>query len=191
MPKYETHPAFKNFSGTIGDLVFYVLRGKPVVRRRTEPPTTWSQNQVVARAQFRLATIYAKSVCGDPVRTEVYMIAAEVRGCAPYHVALTDFLNPPEVKRIDLSRFGAAPGSRLTIEAEDDFEVVQVHVAIQTPDGAMIEEGDARREAGSGKWIYLSQNQLQPGQTIAINATATDRPLHTGSLRVFWCAPGA
>jgi hypothetical protein len=186
MPTFNTHPLLNGFSGTIGDLVFYKLRNKEVMRRRAQPPTEWSEAQVARRSRFKLAAVYGKAVQKSAQQSAIYQSAAKARGCAPYHVALKDFLHPPEVQKIDLSGFGVAPGSRVVVEAVDDFEVSEVQVTIRTPEGAVLEEGAATRDAASGNWIYLSQKQLEAGQSVAVEATATDRPGHTGSLRVFW-----
>ena len=114
---------------------------------------------------------------------------ARARGVAPYHVALKDFLNPPQVLDIDLMLFAAGAGRPVRIRACDDFEVVQVWLSIRTVDEGLIEEGAAVLDSVSGVWTYLTQTQLISHQSVVVSATAADRPAHTASKTAFgWVA---
>jgi hypothetical protein len=89
-----------------------------------------------------------------------------------------DFLNPPAVDEIDLSSYTGKIGDEIRIRASDDVDVQGVSVAIRAQGGAVIEEAAAVLSPGKGVWSYTATTDLQAGQAVSIEVSATDRPGH-------------
>ena len=180
---------FKDVSGSIGELELSRRRDKTVVRHKPEVRPLATPARLANRERFRTAALYGRTVQSTPALAAVYAPAARSRGVAPYHVALKDFLNPPEVTDIDLRTLPTPAAGPIRVSAIDDFQVVQVWLSLRTTEDQMIEEGAATLDLESGQWLYHLQTEIVRGQTVVVTATATDRPGHHGSSSVFCWIP--
>jgi len=94
----------------------------------------------------------------------------------------SDYLTPPEVRRIDLSGYRGQPGDFVRVIAVDDVEVVSVGVSIQSANGTVLEQGAARKI--HGVWRYTATQAMPVDETMNITATAVDRPGNEASASV-------
>jgi hypothetical protein len=94
MPKVELNPIFKEFRGTMGDMVFRVTpNGKTYVSQRPDMSNVkWSEAQKAHRQRFKEASAYAKAAMADPDVRLVYEKRAAEENRIPYRVALSDYL---------------------------------------------------------------------------------------------------
>lgn len=118
----------------------------------------------------------------DAVQRPRYEAAARTKGMRPFAFVVADFLNEPEVLGIDTSAYHGAVGQRIKVRARDDFEVMGVTVIIRDGEGAVIQQGAA--VLTDGVWDYATTVGIAPGEELAIEATAIDRPGHTGTMSI-------
>lgn len=151
----------------VGDQV--IMQGRPESRTRA-----WTPTQVAQRERFAQAVEYARKVLQDPWQREVYAELAKERGRRADKLVTSDFLTPPEVRRVDLTAYRGQPGGTIRIIAVDDIEVVDVRVTIQSSAGAVLEQGAARKV--HGVWLYTATVAAPAGERLTVAATARDRP---------------
>ena len=83
---------------------------------------------------------------------------------------------------IDTSAYHGAVGNVIKVRASDDFEVTAVTVLLKDGEGGVIQQGAA--VLVDGVWQYTATGGIAVGEELIIEAIATDRPGHTGSLSV-------
>jgi hypothetical protein len=105
---------------------------------------------------------------------ELYKAAAK-KGRYPFNVAVADFLNAPDIHRIDLSEYTGSAGENIRIMVDDDVTVKSVKVEIRNADGSLVEEGDATQSAGS-LWIYTAMQENDNLDGDKITVTVSDLP---------------
>lgn len=160
-------------SGKVGNIVVFSQRGgKTIVSKIPKRKAPDSEKQKAHKRKFQKAIFYAKSAMADPLIKEQYQKTADrFKGITAYNVAIADLMNPPKIEEIDLSHYTGKSGDLIKIRAYDDFKVKAVTVKIETPDGVLIEEGNAGEE--DSYWIYTARvnNTNVSGNKITIKAT--------------------
>jgi hypothetical protein len=182
MAKIELNSALKSIRGTMDNWVYRRNGDGLLIARRpinTKPPTA---AQLSVREQFKAAAAYARSVGQDAIQGPRYAAAARSKGMRAFAFALADFLNEPQVLAIDTSAYHGAVGGLIKVRATDDFEVMGVTVVVKDGEGAVIQQGAA--VLVDGVWQYATTVGIAVGEELTIQAIATDRPGHTGSLSV-------
>jgi hypothetical protein len=180
MPKIEMAAPYTSIRGRIGPLTYRKTAYGNVASQlasRTNPPTA---AQLQVREQFRLAAAYAKRMLADPVLAPRYAVAARAKGLNSRAFMVADFFNEPVVQLIDTSEYHGPVGQVIKVQAYDDFEVTGVHLAVLDGENAVIFQGAA--VLTNGLWQLASSVGIAVGETVTIQATATDRPGHTGTL---------
>ncbi|SDS46768.1 hypothetical protein [Opitutus sp. GAS368] len=185
MAKVEINAITSHFQGKLGDIRFRNYLGRKIVVLRRKPssaPPTAAQQQVYER--FLLGAAYAKGALGNPATRAVYAERSKLRQHPVFAVAVSDYLLPPEVKVIDTTDYHGRIGDPVKVTAIDDFEVVGVNVVIRDDTAAVLEQGPA--VLVGEKWVYTATVAVPAGEMVTIEATAKDRPGHTGSLSQPW-----
>jgi hypothetical protein len=114
-------------------------------------------------------------------------VAAHAKGMNSRPFMIADFFNEPVVQMIDTSEYHGPAGQVIKVQADDDFEVTGVHLAVLDGENAVIFQGPA--VLTNGLWQLAASVGIAVGETVTIQATATDRPGHTGTLsRVYTIA---
>lgn len=184
MANSSLNSALHHISGAIDRWVYRQFRGKTVISRRPEGGQEPTPAQAIVRERFRLAADYATQTAADPVLSAPYEAKAFHLKVPPREVMVADYLRSPVVKSVNLAGFHGAVGDAIAITAEDDMEVISVHVAIRAADESVLEQGPAVLQGNT--WVYLATTARGLGETGSIVVTATDRPNHTGALTVPW-----
>ena len=172
----------KNYSGIFGNMMMARNRnGKTIItipkaRGRQEA----TENQLIARRRFTLASRYAKNVLEDPDKLAAYT-ARSRPGLSPYILALTDYLKPPYVEQIDVTGYQGKPGNKISVTALDDFELAEVMVHIADADGVLIEEGLCMFNLITGNYDFTATVAVPELSGVTITAIATDTPGHSAS----------
>jgi hypothetical protein len=124
--------------------------------------------------RFSAAALYAREAVGNAELEKMYK-SKGTYGRSAFNRAFTDFLKPPEVRRIDTTRYTGAPGSVIGIKAMDDFHIKTVEVSIFDAEGNLIEKDKATLDPVFRiKWMYTSTRQIENLQGCKIKAFATD-----------------
>jgi len=166
---YVTH----GLRGQVGELfVFKLVNGRTIVaapphKPRNEP----TEKQQKQRELFQEAAIYGKTVTVTPELKAMYETSVP-EGGSVYKVALADFMNAPEIKEVDVTKYVGDPGNTIRIRATDDFMVKMVDVTITSEDGSLIESGEAIKQANGLDWLFTAsvKNDSPTGDKIVIRA---------------------
>ena len=191
MAKVTLAPGFENLHGPVGKLPYRLFLGMNIVYpkpKRVRQPNTPAQRGW--RRTFREGTAYAKRVSEDPATWPAYVAEARKRRTTASALATKDWLKPPRVTAIDLSRYRRHAGDMITVQAEDDFKVIRVAVEILADAQTVVEGGAATFDAASGSWKYTVMAEATGQSGLTVRATAWDRPGQTGTLAVT-CRRGA
>lgn len=141
-------------------------------------------DQVKVRDLFGSAASYAKGAITSPDLKKEYKKKA-TPGNTAYNMAFRDYLKPPVVKSIDISKYSGPPGSIIEVEAKDDFRVAGVTVTIRTAAGALVEEGAAiLNPINRNKWNYTTTVANAALAGSKVSAVARDLPGNTAKLEV-------
>ena len=143
---------------------------------RTAPP---SPKQIQQQEKFARAAAYARNALLDPTLKADYTAEAKKRqNVSPYNMAMTDYLRPPVITKVDTSNYtGDASGEKIIIEAGDAFKITTMKVKITTANSSPLEEGNATLV--NGKWQYTTTTANATLTGTKITLTATDRPSNT------------
>ena len=175
MAKVNDNIIISGVSGAIGDqLVLKRVRGgrtilckKPTFREDRK----FSEAQLARQQAFREASAYATMMKREPI----YLAIAKGTARTGYNVAMSDWLNPPQILEIDLSRWGGAALETIRMRVRDDVKVAQVRVEISDEAGTVLEAGQAA-EAGAWWWKYTMAQPLSGELTVTV--FASDLPGH-------------
>jgi hypothetical protein len=146
----------------------YIVAAAP--HRRGE----MTEAQKAHQQRFRLAVVYSKGSRSLPE----YEAAAAARGLTTHNVAVADFLNPPEITKLDVSAYAGDVGQSIVITAVDDVKVKAVGVLIAAEDGTLVEKGAAVASGtDSTRWTYTTTAKAKAG-AVRIVADAADLAGH-------------
>jgi hypothetical protein len=140
---------------------------------------TESDVQRGIRSKFKLAAAYARVAIADPATKQLYSKMASP-GQTAFNLALADYFTPPTVDNIDTDGYTGVVGSKIEIEANDDFMVKSVDVKIAKADGTLIEQGPA--VADGLKWTYTATQANPVLSGTKITVTAKDLPANMTAL---------
>jgi len=177
MARVRKNMAMQGLTGLLGDQL--LLRTDKAGRTIVGARPTFNEGQVFTPAQvshhedFRAAVTYAKGAKG----LEVYAKKAAGTPMNTYNVAVGDWLNPPEVKEVDMSAWDGTAGKTIRILAVDDVQVSQVEVSILDARGDVLEHGPAAPAEGAW-WTYTTT--ADGANAAQVTAVARDLPGHTG-----------
>ncbi|MHC1768550.1 MAG: hypothetical protein AB9869_30445 [Verrucomicrobiia bacterium] len=184
MASVEPNSLINNLSGAIGNLVLVRRKGKLYVRRRPSVNPDRTERQLEQQEHFKVATGYATNVLADAQSRQSYELAAKSCSATAQNLAVGDFLKTPVIREIDPSGYVGRPGDSIVIDADDDFEVVEVRVVIRDRERAVLEEGAAVRVDRT--WVYSVSKEVAAGEIVTIEATAIDRPQHAGAKSILY-----
>ena len=176
----RSNPFGPEWEGTFGDMVFAKYKpGLKIGRKKPVRTTAATEREKASRGQFRDAMFWAKAVWAtQPELKARYIAAARLKDGRGFDLAKSDYRLPPVVEDIDLSGYTGQTGEVIRVRAVKKFEVKGVGLKIRDLTGAVLEEGAAVLE--NGRWAYTAKSPVPAGQTVVIEATATDHPGHTG-----------
>ncbi len=176
MSKIQNNPVLKGASGMLGDVVvFREIRGTLIMANRPKKPKgPQTEQQKQFRMRFLRAVQYAKKQVANPVMKAEYATGVTLKKFAPYVVAVTDYLTPPEIHEVTTSGYTGVVGDAILVRATDDFKVVGVHVSVVAPQGNLIEFGEAILQPDTyDDWRYsitVENGPVPPGTTIVVTA---------------------
>lgn len=170
---------FAGFSGTIGEITYFMRNGKLIARQKPKRLPKRTKGQKAQQSRLSDAAIYWRGVKADPAKLAYYAALPHPPGLGPYHLAVRDFMHPPVIEDIDVSQYSGQAGETIAVRATDDSAIDEVAVQLLSMDNAVLEEGLAQREDKSTTWNYTSKKKVTAGQTVSVRVTAKDRPGNT------------
>ena len=173
------NPFGGEWKGKFGDMVFARhAPGVQIGRRRPTRKTPPTEAELLNRAAFRQAVIFANAVWkNNPELKAKYNAAARFgRG---FELAKSDYLVRPRIEDIDPSGYLGKAGGIVRISAVDVFELAAVSVKIRDLAGTTLEEGAALFD--NGVWVYTAKTEVAAGQTVTLEVSAKDHPGHTAT----------
>ena len=182
MSKTKQNSLTRFYSGKFGD--DFILRnndGTSVITKLPKisaVPRTEQQNNVVYN--FRMAVSYAKTCMGDPAMKALYEARASKRNSA-YRLAMADYLNAPQVSKIDTRGYSGHAGDKISLMVTDRIQAKTVVVTIVDPGGNLVEQGDCTVDSTGTLWSYVATTDVVTLSGTVITVTATDYPGNTGT----------
>jgi hypothetical protein len=148
-----------------------ILPGKSTKRQ--------SSNQLAYQHLFKKASRYARSVYSDPFLMNIYERKTS-KSLTVYKLALSDFLNPPQIHKIDASGYKGKIGNKILVDVCNRFGLKQVKITITDTNGEFIEEGNCILDTFGILWEYTVTSERSPLPGTTIIATVYDYPGHKG-----------
>lgn len=136
-----------------------------------------NNKQDAARQRFGEAIQWARLQLASPESRALYLKGITDKKRTAFVVALTDYLNAPEVSIFNVRGYRGNAGDLIVVKASDDFEVTSVEVEIRDPSGGIIEAGDATRDTSRiNLWQYRATVANATLTGTKIRVFAYDRP---------------
>jgi hypothetical protein len=174
MAESKNNIIVRGMSGSIGkQLVFKQYGDRTIVSAMPDMSrVVKSKKQKAENNKFREAIAYARSQMVDPVSKVEYK--AKAKGLQkPHNVAIADFYNPPEIRKVDTTNIRET--KTVTVHAIDDFKVTDVTVEVYDMDGVLLEQGHAV-EISQWFWTYRIMGDISTFKGIRLLVAAFDKP---------------
>jgi len=185
MSKTSDNSLTKFYKGKFGQ--DFVLRTRDDTSIMAKPPKKSSkeitESQEELRRKFKTATRWAKQALQDPELLAIYQSLASGMK-TPYALAVGDYMNPPQVKSLDVSAYQGNVGDVIRVVAFDKIMVKSVTVTITGSDGTLIESGPCVEDLNLADWFYTATVPIADLTGVVVRAVAHDIPMHTGELEV-------
>jgi hypothetical protein len=178
MAKQKNNIIMRNTRGMVGkQIVFKKRAGVSYVSAPPEvkPGRIPTQEQAILQQRFREAVLYARTANADPVTKAMYQSAAK-RGQSAFNVAFKDAFTSPEILEVTTRGYSGQPGDLIVVEANDDFKVNMVRIAILNSNGELVEEGFALPSASGLVWTYRAMQQVPSVLGFTIQVDVHDVP---------------
>lgn len=157
MAKVKNNIVTEGLSGKLGDrIVFRQRAGNTIVAVAPQEYPERTEAQKNHAQKFRSASRYAAKTLKDPDTKAAYAARAK-KGQTAHNVAVADFMQAPEISEINASQYDGKKGDTIRIRVSDDYMVTEVSVAIYSPEGTLLEEGNAAPQENDMDWIYTVQ----------------------------------
>ncbi len=136
MAKVRKNAVLQELSGSVGNLVFRQMAdgSTRVCKKPDFSKRKFSQGQKDHQSRFKQAVAYAREAAGtQPIYAE--LASGTMKNA--YNVALSDWLHPPVIQRIERKK------GRVRVTAVDNVLVAEVQVKVMDQDGNVLEQGQA------------------------------------------------
>ena len=170
----------QDLRGEVGKTIVFRHRGEKtfVARypRPRNPELKATEKQLKRRSKFQKAVLYAKSVLANPTQKALYQADHKVKRklMSAFNVAIADYLNPPVVRRIDVSNYRGKIGDKIYFIILDAISVQSVKVALHQSGGTLIEQGEAVKEGML--YVYTATANQSSFTGSILTVTVTDLP---------------
>ena len=177
MPKSNSS-AILDLMGLDGqDIVVSRRDGKVVIRKFRKRRKSKSPKRKETNDNFRDANRWAKRILIQPGMKALYEKGINAKKKNAHTVAVTDYLNAPNIAYVKLTEYTGTPGDPIRIKATDDFQVVSVKVKVTDGKGQLLEEGEAERYSRKPfMWVYKATATNANLASTEIRVIAKDRP---------------
>lgn len=177
MARVKDNDLTEGLSGKFGKkIVFRQKNGITIAAQAPKHKVKPTEKQENQNKRFSEASTYAKNALQDPTLKAFYEQQAKSKGnISARNAAMSDFLNPPIIEKINTSAYiGESSDEKIIIEVNDNSRVVSLKVKITRSDKSLVEEGNAI--LSEGKWVYTTTLANGSPTGCKITVTATNRP---------------
>jgi hypothetical protein len=182
MARSKNNILTKGLSGMVGkQIVFRTWNGKTFISVAPKKPKKQSPIQKENRTKFKRATVYAKSMMKDPIKKAEYKeIARKLQLPNAYTAAITDYMRNPQIEELDIANYSGKAEEEIKVTvSKKGFEIQEVEVIVVDKNGEVIEEGKAKKGAGT-EWIYRTLHDIEEKEILRFLIRVKDK---TGNLR--------
>lgn len=174
----------EGISGSVGNkLVFRQLGNRTIISKKARVSTVRTEKQEAHRLRFQQAARYAKAKMLNPIlKADYELIAKQKENTTAFAVAVGDYLKIPTIESITHTGYKGNIGDIISIQVNDNVKVINVTVTLTSPDGTLIETGNATFTKDDTEWIYKAQRANVNTVGTAIKVIATDRPAQEAML---------
>jgi hypothetical protein len=110
----------------------------------------------------------------------IYQCRAAGTQSSAYHLAVGDYLSPPQILDVDIRGWVAGSGQEIRIRARDNFLVLSICLMIRDKDFVR-EAGEAlQSETDSLLWTYITRTPVTREPGVRLSAFAFDLPGNVG-----------
>lgn len=179
MAKSRHNEVMQGASGKIGNNLVFRQRGDQTViaRRGRRRNVVHTEKQLEVQNRFLDASLYAKNAVKDQELRAAYLARATINQTA-YNVAMKDYWNSPELRRLNDRDYRGEVGDILTLVIHDVLYVREVKVEILDADGELIESGQAQPDSDITTWIYEVTEPNPDYENCSYRVTMVDTPQH-------------
>ena len=166
----------RTYSGKLGHVVLQadgVIRSRPDMSNRV-----LSEKQQKHLARFELAKKYGRMVRADAELSALYSVLLKPwkkkkKNIGIYQLAIKDFMNPPEISKIEVVVNPDGTGMIVRIKANDIIKLAGVSVSIILPGGMIAEKGEATwniRAEYNYNYIFEDLSLWKQGTILVVSA---------------------
>ncbi|TGE22450.1 hypothetical protein E5K00_19625 [Hymenobacter aquaticus] len=176
MARVTGNSLLRGLSGTLGNITIRQV-GKETIVSAAEGPKKAppSEKQLIQRQRMHLARCYSEILKQDPALKALYATGITDRLKNARLVAISDFMNSPEVLGADLSAYRGRPGDGIRLYATDDFAVVGVEARLYSAADQLLTQGPAVLQP-DGCWLFRLPPAGLPQSATRLDVVASDRP---------------
>ncbi|UOQ52669.1 hypothetical protein [Hymenobacter cellulosivorans] len=176
MARVTGNSLLQGLSGTIGGITVRQV-GKQTIVSAAEGPKKAppSDKQLTQRLRMHYAQCYAEILKQDPALKALYATGITDRLKNARLVAITDYLNAPEVLGADLSAYQGRPHDVIRLYATDDFAVTAVEAHLYSATDQLLVQGPAALQP-EGCWLFSLPSVSLAEPAIRLEVRAFDRP---------------
>jgi len=178
--KTEKNNLFYGYTGKIGDTGLYqrVVNGRVIIqrcpnRKKIKKFQDWPE-QV---QRFSTATKYASAILKNPEIKALYEKVAEGFNSAT-SMAVKDYLKPAVIERVVTTGYLGRVGYCIVIRIDNIVPVKSVKVTVESPQGEMIESGQAQMQPSGNLWHYITTKPNPHHKGSLIRIVSRDLPNH-------------
>jgi len=142
MAKMEQIPVLGRMRGKVGDLIVKRYSDGYVVSARPYFSKPRTEKQKAQSARFADAMAYARDATREPPTRELYDAVVADTNRASNTAAVSDYMRPPTIKKMDLADYSGQQGAVLKMRVENLVPVQQVAVLILPAGADDAQEGD-------------------------------------------------
>jgi hypothetical protein len=184
MARQKNNLIMRSTRGMVGGQIVFKRRAglgyvaaAPEVNENRKP----TDRQLAVQERFKKSTAWAQQAMKNPELKAAYKAAA-LRNQSSYNVAFQDASYAPVITSLIVEGYTGVINNIIVVHAVDNFKVNNVKVEILTPEGDLVEEGDAIANADGVSWTYTVTKTNADYEDSLIRALATDLPGNTGIL---------
>lgn len=189
MAKMEQIPLLGRMRGKVGDLVVKRYRDKYVVTAMPVPPDKRSEKQKAQSQRFADAMRWARHATRDSPTKELYDRAVQDTDRAANTAAVSDYLRPPVVRKVDLGDYAGQKGAKLSIRVENLVAVWRVAVYILDGDDAGDATADDPGDATADDPADATADDPDGTDKTDITTASYSRSLHKRALELGLASP--